>query len=143
MEFAAAVEGLTLTAYPLREWHLGARQLTLFEEATSPRLGRLREVLRMLRQRFGEAVVCLASVVGPPLPLSIQVDTGIGDLPVQLCWGGWPRRVTAVYESWREQRRWWDQPLVRDYYQVEADAGTIFTVFRDAGGRWFLDRRRE
>ena len=142
-EFAAPVDALTLTAYPLRDWHMGARQLNLFEETASPRLRRLHEALRTLRQRFGEAVVCLASAIGQPLPLPIQVETDSHGAPLQLRWGGWSRRVTTVYESWREQCRWWDQPVIHDYYQVETAAVTAFTVFRDAGGCWFLDRRRE
>jgi DNA polymerase IV len=140
---ASAVSELMLTAYPLREWHLGARQLTLFDEPPSPQLSRLQEVLRMLRRRFGEAVVQLASVIGPPLPLPIQVDVTSDGVPVQLRWGGWSRRVASIYEAWREQRRWWDQPVVRHYYQVETGVQAIFTVFQDAAGCWFLDRRRE
>jgi nucleotidyltransferase/DNA polymerase involved in DNA repair len=143
MEFAAPISELRLTAYPLREWHIGARQLVLFEaEATSPRLGRLHAVLRQLRQRFGATVIGLACLVGPPLPLPIQVETGAGETPARLCWGGWSRWVVSIYESWREQCRWWDQPIARDYYHVETDAGAAFTVFRDGDGRWFLDRRR-
>lgn len=143
MEFAKPVGELVLTAYPLREWHIGARQLALFEtETTSPRMGRLHAVLHQLRQRFGATVISLACLAGPPRPLPIQVETGAGETPLRLCWGGWSRRVVSIYESWREQCRWWDQPIARDYYHVETDAGAAWTVFRDSEGRWFLDRRR-
>ena len=143
LQLAAGVSQMGLTAYPLREWHLGARQLTLFEEPVQPKLARLRKVVRTLQQRFGEAVIRLASVVGPPLPLPVQVHLHPDGMPARLCWGGWSRRVESVYETWREYRNWWDDPVVRNYYLVETDAETAFTVFRDGQGRWFLDRRRE
>ena len=143
LQLAAGVSELGLTAYPLREWHLCARQLTLFEEPVQPKLARLRKVVRTLQQRFGEAVIRLASVVGPPLPLPVQVHLHPDGMPARLCWDGWSRRVESVYETWREYRNWWDDPVVRSYYLVETDAETAFTVFRDGQGRWFLDRRRE
>jgi hypothetical protein len=136
------VTGLALTAYPLREWHLGARQLSLFEETIQPRLARLQEVLRMLRQRFGEMVIRIASTIGPPMPLPIQVNTRPDGAPAWLRWGGWSRQVEAVYEFWRELKTWWDTPVRRDYYQVAVDGEMVFTLFRDEKGRWYLDRRR-
>ena len=140
-ELTAPVNEMALAAYPLRDWYKGARQLILFEsEATSPRLARLHEVLRMLRQKFGEMVINTASWIGPPLPLPIVVETDVEHKPLRLRWGGWSRRVVDIYEIWREQRRWWEQPIVREYYYVETDAGTFFTIFRDLGGNWFLDR---
>jgi len=142
LKLSSGVTGLTLSAYPLREWHVGARQMALFEEPDQPRLARLREVLRNLQQRFGEAVIRLASVIGPPLPLSIDVGLRPDGTPMWLRWGGWARLVDQVYEFWREQHNWWDQPVARDYYQVELDGEVVFTVFCDGKGRWFLDRRR-
>jgi hypothetical protein len=142
LRLSSGVTGLTLSAYPLREWHVGARQMALFAEPEQPRLARLREVLRALQQRFGEAVIRLASVIGPPLPLAIDVGLRPDGTPMWLRWGGWARLVDQVYEFWREQRNWWDQPVARDYYQVELNGEVVFTVFRDGKGRWFLDRRR-
>jgi nucleotidyltransferase/DNA polymerase involved in DNA repair len=142
LNLSSGVTGLTLIAYPLREWHVGVRQMTLFEEPVQPRLARLREVLRNLQQRFGETIIRLASVIGPPLPLSIEVGLRPDGTPMWLRWGGWARLVDQVYEFWREQHNWWDQPVARDYYQVELNGEVVFTVFRDGKGRWFLDRRR-
>jgi len=93
-----------------------------------------------LRQKFGEMVINTASWIGPPLPLPIVVETDVEHKPLRLRWGGWSRRVVDIYEIWREQRRWWEQPIIREYYHVETDAGTVFTIFRDLGGNWFLDR---
>ncbi len=142
LKLSSGVTGLALSAYPLREWHVGARQMTLLDEPVQPRLARLREVLRNLQQRFGEAVIRLASVIGPPLPLSIDVGLRPDGAPMWLRWGGWARLVDQVYEFWREQHNWWDQPVARDYYQVEVNGEVVFTVFCDGKGRWFLDRRR-
>jgi DNA polymerase-4 len=142
LNFSSGVTGLTLIAYPLREWYIDARQLTLFEEPIQPKLARLREVLRNLQERFGETIIRLASVIGPPLPLSIEVGLRPDGTPMWLRWGGWARLVDQVYEFWREQHHWWDQPVARDYYQVEVNGEVVFVVFRDSKGRWFLDRRR-
>lgn len=138
----SGVTGLTLSAYPLREWHVGARQMTLFDEPAQPKLARLREVIQALKQRFGEAVIRLASALGPPLPLAIEVGLQSDGAPMWLRWSGWARIVGQVYEFWREQRNWWDQPVARDYYQVEVNDEVVFVVFRDSQGRWFLDRQR-
>lgn len=142
LSFEAEVTSLTLTAYPLREWHHGAQQLSLLDVVVPPRLAQLRSVIRLLQQRFGEAVIRLASLIGPPLPLPIRIGARPDGTPLGIGWGGWSSRVTNIYEYWREQRTWWEQPVTRDYYEIEAENGAIFTLFRDEQGQWFLDRRR-
>jgi DNA polymerase IV len=144
LTFTCEVASLTLTAYPLREWQHGARQLSLLDAgaATPPKLAQLRSTIRLLQQRFGETVIRLASLIGPPLPLPIRIGARPDGTPLGLGWGGWSSRVTNIYEYWREQRTWWELPVVRDYYQIEAENGAVFTLFRDENGRWFLDRRR-
>jgi DNA polymerase-4 len=142
MPFDAEVTSLTLTAYPLREWHHGAQQLSLLDVAVPPKIAQLRGVIRLLQQRFGEAVIRLASLIGPPLPLPVRIGARPDGTPLGIGWGSWSSRVTNVYEYWREQRTWWDRPVTRDYYEIEAENGVVFTLFRDEQGRWFLDRRR-
>jgi DNA polymerase-4 len=137
-----AVAGLTLTAYPLREWHLGAQQLTLVDEPAAGRWQRLQATLRILWQRFGSAMIRLASTVGPPLPIPLEVQTRPDGTPLVVRWGGWGRLVDEVHEYWREERQWWDQVLRREYFQVITEDDTILTLFRDDNERWFLDRRR-
>jgi hypothetical protein len=80
LPLASPVTGLAVTAYPLREWHAGARQLALLDVDASERnrplsaqLNRLWEAGCLLRQRFGEAVIRLAGAVSPLAPISIQV----------------------------------------------------------------------
>lgn len=142
LSFSVEVSRLALTAYPLREWRLGARQLTLFEETVQPKLARLQEVLRLIRRRFGEAAVRLASLIGPPLPIPIRVRAEADGAPSLLSWGGWSRPVERVYEHWREMKTWWAAPVERDYYQVVVVGEVVYTVFRDSKGRWFWDRQR-
>ncbi len=139
---ATAIVALTLTAYPLREWHLGAQQLTLIDEAVPGKWQRLQTTLRTLWQRFGRAMIRLASTVGPPLPIPLDVQTRPDGIPLVVRWGGWSRLVGEVHEYWREERLWWDQAQRREYYQVITEDETILTLFCDENERWFLDRRR-
>jgi hypothetical protein len=142
LAFEAEVTSLTVTAYPLREWQHGARQLSLLDEAVQPKMAQLRSAIRVLQQRFGEAIVRLASLIGPPLPLPIKVNLAPNGIPAVLGWGGWSRRVAGIYEYWRERQTWWEQPTARDYYQLTIEDGTPFTIFHDEQQRWFLDRQR-
>jgi DNA polymerase-4 len=136
------VTGVTVTAYPLREWHHSARQLTLLATPRQVSLVRLQTVIKVLKQRFGEAVIKLASLIGPPVPLAIKVTTQPNGWPLTLSWGGWSRPVKTVWNEWREQSHWWDQPVARSYYQIEVGDGALYTVFCDDRGGWFMDRRR-
>jgi len=142
LTFEADVIGVTVTAYPLREWHQSARQLTLLDAPLQSAVLRLQATLKVLKQRFGEAVIRLASLIGPPIPLAIKVKAQSDGSPLTLSWGGWSRQVKTVWNIWREQGRWWDQPVARHYYQVEGGDGTLYTLFCDDQGGWFLDRRR-
>jgi nucleotidyltransferase/DNA polymerase involved in DNA repair len=152
---AEAVAALTLTVYPLRPFHLGAAQLALFSDALDVFRGTigfglsqgkhyesLWEVLRRLRERFGEFIIVIASLLGPPLPQPIQVTCDPHGLPRALVWRDRIREVAAIYESWRERRRWWSIPIERDYFRLETDDGQVRVVFREPrSGRWLLERR--
>ncbi len=138
----ADVIRVTVTAYPLREWHQAAQQLTLLDAPLQASLVRLQTAIKVLKQRFGEMVIRLASLIGPPVPLAIKVTAQAEGLPIALSWGGWSRPVKTVWNIWREQSQWWDQPVARNYYQLEVGDGTLYTVFRDEHGGWFMDRRR-
>jgi DNA polymerase-4 len=143
LEPGASVIGVTLGVYPLRPYHLGATQLALFVSRPDVRREKLREVLRRLRERFGEMIVVVASLVGPPPPRPIQVTTGAHGLPCALVWADRIQEVQAVYETWRERIRWWSRPVERDYYRLETRDGQVWIVFQDLRtGRWLLERRR-
>jgi DNA polymerase-4 len=141
-EAARLVVAITLITYPLRPAHLGAVQPGLFGRPQDRRLQRLREVLRGLRIRFGELAVVMAALVAPPPPCPIQVTFGSQGLPRALIWHDHIHRVSAVYECWREQRRWWGIPVERDYYRLETTSGEIKLIFHDLReGQWLMERR--
>jgi DNA polymerase-4 len=139
---AGPVTSLSLTIYPLRPFHLGATQLALLTAPAEVRRSRLQEALRRLRERFGELIVVVASLVAPPPPRPIQVTTDRHGLPRALVYRDRIREVAAVYETWRERRRWWSLPVERDYFRLETADGQVRVLFRDVrSGRWLLERR--
>ena len=167
---AGPVTALFLTVYPLRPFHLGATQLALsiFGAALDAPFGfpsaslrtgllktgslgtgaqgrrreRLREVLRRLRERFGEMIVVVASLIAPPPPRPVQVTTDPQGLPRALVWRDRIWEVMVVYEIWRERRRWWGLPVERDYFRLETGDGQVRVIFRDVRtDRWLLERR--
>ncbi len=139
--FRPVVE-VVVTLYPLRPAHLGATQLALFTGPADARRSRLQEVLRRLRERFGEMIIVVASLLGPPPPRAVHVTIGPDGLPRALVLPDRILPVAQVYEHWRERRRWWARPVRRDYYRLETDDGRVRVVFRDLEGeRWWLERR--
>jgi DNA polymerase-4 len=138
---AAPVLSVVLSAYPLRPWHLEARQLTLAAAGVPEQQTRLEEAIQLLWRRFGEAAVRVAALLGPPLPLPIRVSLNGQARPVRLAFGGWQRAVIAVDETWREEKRWWDRPVRRDYLRVVLSDGSLRNIFQDlVTDEWFLDR---
>jgi hypothetical protein len=145
---------LSITVYPLRPFHLGATQLALFVGSPDGLTGcppgpqerrwrRLRETLRRLRERFGETIIVVASLIAPPAPRPILVTTSPAGQPRALVWHDRIRRIEAIYEAWCERRYWWSRPVERDYFRLETDDGQMRVIFRDARAeRWLLERRR-
>ena len=139
---ARPVAALSLTVYLLRSFHLGATQLALFTGAPDRRGERLHEALRRLRERFGEMIVVVASLIGPPPPCPVEVTTDPTGIPRALIWRGRIRQVVAVYDTWRERCRWWSPPVERDYFRLETGDGQVRVVFRDVrADRWLVERR--
>ena len=143
-----AVTRITLTLYPLRPAYLAATQLALpvlsaaFTAPTDARGRALQETLRRLRQRFGELIVIVASLLAPPGPRAIQTTLDAVGQPLALVWDQRFHPVARVYEHWRERRRWWTQPVLRDYYRVELRDHQVKIVFCDlASDAWYLERR--
>jgi nucleotidyltransferase/DNA polymerase involved in DNA repair len=133
---------ITLTLYPLRPAYLAATQLALFSAPSDARGRALQETLRRLRQRFGELIIIVASLLAPPGPRAIQTTLDADGQPLALVWDQRFHPVARVYEHWRERRRWWTQPVLRDYYRVELRDRQVKTVFRDlASDGWYLERR--
>ena len=143
LNLTEAIESVTLVIYPLRPSYLAATQLALFTAVEDQQLTQLQQVLRRLRERFGQLIVVIASLVGPPRPQKIQVTTGADAVPRALVWPDRIVPVHRIYEHWRESRFWWAQPVRRYYYRVEDRTGQVRVVYRDMHGEtWWLDRRR-
>jgi DNA polymerase-4 len=139
---AEPTTALSLTVYPLRPFHLGAAQLALFTGTPDGRRQRLRETLRRLRERFGEMIIVVASLIAPPPPRPIHVTTDPAGLPRALVWHDRIREVAGVYEIWRERRYWWSHPIERDYFRLETDDGQMRVIFHDTRAEeWLLERR--
>jgi DNA polymerase-4 len=139
---AGPVAALSLAVYPMRPFHLGATQVALFASPAEIRRSRLQEALRRLRERFGEMIVVVASLIGPPPPRPIQVTTGPHGSPRALVWRDRIREVELIYETWRERRYWWSRPVERDYFRLETKDGQVRVVFHDVrADRWLLERR--
>jgi len=142
------VVGLTVVVYPLRPFHLGAKQLALFAGSEAgvgeTRLEQLREVLRRLRERFGETVIMIAALLGGPQPLPVQVTMDGDGRPCAVVWRDDIHDVVVIYEAWSVRQRWWSMPVERDYFRLETGAGRVWVVFLDRrAGRWMMERSSE
>jgi hypothetical protein len=121
---------------------LGANQLTLFTGPREARRRKLQETLRRLRERFGDAIIVIAALLGPPPPRPIQVTTMPNGEPCALIWHERIHKVDDVYESWRIDTRWWSQPLKRHYHRLATTDGHVRTIFCDPRTHtWFMDQR--
>jgi DNA polymerase-4 len=137
----APVESAVLSGYPLRSWHLGLHQRALAEAGVAVRQTKLETTLQLLWHRFGETAVRLAALLGPPLPLKIEVGLNAQGLPARLKYGGQVRAVLGIEETWREEREWWAQPVRRDYFRVRLGDGSWRHIYQDLlTGEWRLDR---
>ena len=96
--------------------------------------------MRVLRQRFGDNVVQMASSIDPPDPTPVQVYCTPGGDPAALRLRERSYPVEYVHQHWRVHLHWWGQPNRRDYFQVSIADGRVLTLFRDGEGIWFLDR---
>jgi DNA polymerase-4 len=138
---AGPIAALAVSVYPLRPFHLGATQLALFGGTANLRQERLAETLRLLRERFGELAVMIASLIKPPPPRPVQVTTDPAGLPRALVWQAQIHEVTTIHEAWREYRHWWSRPDRRDYFLLETRDGQLRLAFRDADtDHWWLER---
>jgi nucleotidyltransferase/DNA polymerase involved in DNA repair len=138
---SAPVENVVVSVYPLRSWHLSAHQMTLADAGVSAKQTRLEETLQLLAHRFGLAVIRIAALLGPPLPLKVQVALSADGQPARLIFGGMTRVVMGIDESWREERFWWDKLVKRDYFRVVLGDGSLRNIFQNLlSGEWFLDR---
>lgn len=76
-----------------------------------------------------------------PSPPAIEVATDAAGEPVRLRWRRWQVSVAAICNRWRVAEDWWRDEVVRDYYKVETDDGTLCVIYRDLrDDSWHLQR---
>jgi DNA polymerase IV len=137
------VAAVALSVYPLRAWHIGLHQLKLAGAGVPEKQLKFESALQLLIHRFGQAVVRVAALLGPPVALHIQVELDGEGLPQRLAFGGQTRFVQKIDERWREERQWWDerQALRRDYFRVMLLDDSLRNIFQDlTDNEWYLDR---
>ncbi|MCC7360262.1 MAG: hypothetical protein IT317_12335 [Anaerolineales bacterium] len=140
---AAPVAALAVSVYPLRAWHHSAQQIELRAGPASQKLADFELTVQLLVHRFNRAVVRVAALLGPPLPLPIEVALDHQGRPAQVAWGGQARRVRAIHESWREEGQWWHpgRRRRRDYYRILLLDESYRNIFQDLlTEHWYLDR---
>ena len=87
-------------------------------------------------------VIIIGSLLGPPPPRPIHVTTDPVGLPRAVAWPDHILPVNRIYEHWRENRRWWSRPVLRDYYRTETSDGQMRVLFCErSSDRWWLERR--
>jgi len=139
---AEPVVALALSAYPLRAWHLGMHQVSLAEAGGVPaKQTRFESAWQVLVHRFGELVLRVAALVGPPVPIRVVVTIGGDGRPLSYELGGQKCMVVEVDDTWREEREWWSRPLRRDYFRVQLIDGSLRKLYQDlVDHEWYLDR---
>jgi DNA polymerase-4 len=143
LNLRAPIAAVALSVYPLRAWHLGAHQIDLLRAGVPEKEVRFESALQLLYHRFGQAVIRVAALLGPPVPLPIEVALDAAGQPARLEFGGLARAVIAIHERWREEKQWWDEAraLRRDYYRVTLADDTYRNIYQDLNDeRWYLDR---
>jgi hypothetical protein len=115
--------------------------MTLADAGVPVKQRSLEETIQLLVHRFGLAVIRIAALLGPPLPLRIEVGLSTDGQPARLIYGGAVRPVMGIDGSWRDDRQWWSKPIRRDYFRVVLGDGSLRNIFQDLiSGAWFLDR---
>lgn len=141
LPITAPIAVVAVSVYPLRPWHLGLHQVALREAGTPERQVRFETTLQLLIHRFGAAVVRVASLLGPPVPVRVEVTLNHHGFPGRLELGGQTYALTEVVDHWREEQAWWDRPLRRDYFRVTMPDGSHRKIFQNlVNGDWYLDR---
>jgi protein ImuB len=75
--------------------------------------------------------------VRPPRPAEVHLDC---DRPRYLRADGAGGQVLACAGPFRVRDGWWEQPVVRDYYDLELSDGAIYRVYHDLiADTWFVD----
>ena len=131
---------------PANAWRPESAALAAYEPPPAPEL-ELREP-----EPQGRGLLAVRTL-RPPLPVEVLHDEASGQRPEE------PREVRAVVAEetarrpqiqgriqvasgpWRLEEEWWEQqPVARDYWDVELSDGGLYRLYRDReSGDWFVD----
>jgi len=137
----APIESVVLSSYPLRSWHLGLHQRAFVEADVPAKRTKLETTLQLLWHRFGETIIRIAALVGPPVPIKIKVRLNAHGLPALLTYGNRNRAVMTIEDTWRDEWGWWSKRTRRDYFRVLLSDNSFRHVFQDLlTSEWYLDR---
>lgn len=77
-------------------------------------------------------------------PVSLAVETDASGYPVTVRRKRWtaPRRVVGVEDRWRIDDEWWrEDPIVRLYYRVALEDGSLLTIYHDMHAEAWCEQR--
>ena len=148
--FALLGPGRVGSPRPADAWRRESAILAAYEPPAADGL-ELREPSAPSPARSGHGLLAVRTL-RPPVPLEVLLGEGgetteeprevrstIGEETARR-----PRiegRVRVASGPWRLEEEWWaEQPVTRDYWDVELSDGGLYRLYRDRGsGDWFVD----
>jgi len=71
----------------------------------------------------------------------LPVECAVNGQPLALRWRGRVWRIEAIFNHWRVETGWWDNPVRRDYYKVALEGGgVLLLVYDHIADGWFVRR---
>jgi len=140
LDFKAGVNEAIVHLFPLRPFHDGIRQMSLFGYLQKAKKEKVKQVVRRINEMMGGGTVKSASKIGPPSPIPVEVSpTALGEPWFVKRNGKWGL-VEAVTEHWRVEDDWRNGGGSRDYYQVVLIDGKIIVLcYQRPDKKWYLD----
>lgn len=74
-------------------------------------------------------------------PAEITVRTNGRGVPLSLFRDGTSEKVTAIYDQWKLEDRWWDRKIERHYFRVKTSKGLVCDICHDIDTKqWYLSK---
>ena len=71
----------------------------------------------------------------------IQVEQDGAAQPRLFVWRQYRYSIDQITNDWRIEAEWWDNPIVRDYFEVTTRTGLWVVLFHDCiTDAWFMQR---
>lgn len=73
--------------------------------------------------------------------IRLEAAEGFQHKPIAFLYKGRRERVRETLKRWRVVQGWWKRPVIREYFQVKTESGTVCELYRDLlTGVWYLQR---